>query len=286
MNFKQFTENKLSPSQKDRLKAVLEKLKLLEPSVKPALQMKAGCDLPHKILVGTHHKTGTVWLNNIFRTLCRFHSLTYFNGSQAELPKDYDVFIQDHTRFDLAALSDSYRGIHMVRDPRDVVLSGCFYHQKSQESWLHEPMDEYGGMTYQEKINTYSTPDEQILFEMENSGRVTINEMLDWDYQNPNFMELKYEDLIEDTELAIFHQIFSFLGFPGSAIPSALAVSFNKSLFSGKAKASVHIRSGKAKQWEKRFTQQHKERFYELFGDGLIKMGYETDNSWVSASSS
>ena len=185
MNFKQFTENKLSPSQKDRLKAVLEKLKLLEPSVKPALQMKAGCDLPHKILVGTHHKTGTVWLNNIFRTLCRFHSLTYFNGSQAELPEDYDVFIQDHTRFDLAALKDSYRGIHMVRDPRDVVLSGCFYHQKSQESWLHEPMDEYGGMTYQEKINTYSTPDEQILFEMENSGRVTINEMLDWDYQNP-----------------------------------------------------------------------------------------------------
>lgn len=283
MNFKHFTEKKLSPSQKDRLRSVLSKLNILEPSLKSALQLESGVELDHKILVGTHHKTGTVWLNNIFRAICRFHNLAYYNGKQPGLPAEYDVFVQEHTEFDLKALDATFRGIHMVRDPRDVVLSGCFYHQKSQESWLHEPMEELGGMTYQEKINTYSEVDDQILFEMEHSARITIQDMLAWDYECPFFMELKYEDLIQDYDLKLFHEIFTFLGFPGSVIPSLLAISFNKSLFSGKAKKSIHIRSGKAKQWEQKLKPMHKKRFVELFGEGLIKLGYEKDNSWADA---
>jgi len=283
MDFLHFAETKLSPSQRDWLKSVLSRFNLLEPGLKAALHLESGCELDHKILVGTHHKTGTVWLGNVFRTICRFHGLAFYMGKQAGLPAEYDVFLQEHSQFDLKALGAPFRGIHMIRDPRDVVISGCFYHQRSKEAWLHQPMEELGGMTYQEKINTYSDVDDQLLFEMENSARITIRDMLAWDYDRPEFRELKYEELIQDHDLGLFHEVFTFLGFPGSVIPSLLAISFNKSLFSGRVKKSSHLRSGKAREWKGKLKPIHKERFVELFGDGLVKLGYENDNSWAEA---
>ena len=136
-------------------------------------------------------------------------------------------------------------------------------------------------MSYQEKINSYEHPDDQILFEMENSGARGIREMINWNYNNPNFLEVKYEDLITDEELFLFHKIFSFLKIPGSHIPRSLEIAYRKSIFSGRIKNSGHIRSGKTKQWEHHFTKRNKQRFVELFGDALIYLGYENSNQWA-----
>ena len=137
-------------------------------------------------------------------------------------------------------------------------------------------------MTYQEKICSLPTVEDKITFEMENAGFRGISEMTSWDYTNESFIEVKYEDLIEDTDLTMFHRIFSFLGVEGHAIPAALQIAWDNSLFSGKLQNSVHIRSGKSKQWEKHFTPEHKSRFVELFGDALIHLGYEDNNDWAS----
>jgi hypothetical protein len=115
---------------------------------------------------------------------------------------------------------------------------------------------------------------------MENSSRAGIREMLDWDYRRKEFIEVKYEELIEDLNLKLFHEIFSFLGFPGSAIPLLLTIAYDKSLFSGYIKKSGHVRSGKKKQWKRYYKQVHKERFIELFDDALIRLGYEKNNDW------
>lgn len=237
--------------------------------------------LPHKILVGSHHKTGTVWMRKVFSCVCERLGLHFFAGKQENLPGDFHVFMQNHSRFLPGEIPDSVRGMHIIRDPRDRIVSGMYYHQKSKESWLHKPMKKLGGATYQEMINSFGTMEEQLMFEMEHSGRWGIEEMLSWDYTDVRFMNVKYEELIIDHDLRKFHEIFTFLGFPGSSIPVCLDCAYKNSLFSGNIENSVHVRSGKSSQWKTHFNSDHKQRFTELFGDALVRLGYEKDDHWV-----
>jgi len=238
-------------------------------------------ELPHKVLVGSHHKTGTVWMRKVFSCVCEKLGLHFFAGNQEDLPRDFHVFMQNHSQFLPGNISGSVRGVHIIRDPRDRIISGMFYHQKSKESWLHKPMEMLGGAAYQEKINSFDTVEEQLMFEMEHSGRWGIEEMLRWDYSDERFMNVKYEELIIDHDLRMFHEIFTFLGFPGSAIPTCLDCAYNNSLFSGNIEKSVHVRSGKSSQWKNHFNSDHKQRFVELFGEALITLGYEENNCWA-----
>lgn len=244
-------------------------------------QLKNNFEINHRILVGTHHKTGTVWMARIFREISRTFNLDYYSGEQSQLPENYDIFFHNHSKFDLDAFNNNYRGLHLIRDPRDRIVSGCFYHKKSNEPWLHIKQEKFGGMTYQEKINSYNSLDDQLLFEMENAGTKGIREMTGWKYKNPLFFEAKYEELIKDENLVLFHEIFTFLGFPGSSIPKILNIAYRNSLFSGTVKKSLHVRSGKSKQWKQYFTPEHKKRFTDLFGDALIKLKYESNNDWA-----
>ena len=237
--------------------------------------------LSNRILVGTHHKTGTVWMNSVFSAIARTLSLVYLHSEKDDLPSQYDILMDNHSVFAFESFSFPFRGIHLIRDPRDIIISACFYHQKSKEEWLHQPREKFNGLTYQQKINSYQCLDDQFLFEMEHSGGGNIRSMLKWNYAREDFIEVKYEDLIEDIDLQLFHEIFLFLGFPGPAIPVLLNIAYDKSLFSKQAKRSDHVRSGKARQWQQYYKQVHKERFIELFGDALIQLGYEKNNDWA-----
>lgn len=243
---------------------------------------KARISLDYKILVGTHHKTGTVWMASIFKQLCNELGLVYYGGLEENIPATFDVWFEDHSRFGEHMMNDGWRGLHIIRDPRDVIVSACFYHQKSSEPQLHVPKKEFRGMTYQEKLCSFPTVDDQLLFSMENSAGSTVRDIVSWDYRQSNFLNVKYEDLMTDVDLLLFHRIFTFLGFPGEAIPCALQSAYDNSLFSGKV-STGHIRSGKSQQWRSYFKPVHKSRFQELFGDALVKLGYEDNNNWTCA---
>lgn len=238
-------------------------------------------ELPNKILIGTHHKTGTVWFNSIFKEIAFSYDLHYVKDKASTPPPGYDIYFQDHNRFDLAKIATDYRGLHIIRDPRDVLVSACYYHQKSDEPWLHLPQDEFGGQSYHQAINALPDLNAKFLFEMQNSSGRIINQMTSWDYDNPDFIEMKYEDLIEDVNLKLFHEIFSFLGFSGKQIPRLLQIAWDNSLFSGNKDGHKHVRSGASKQWPKHFNSVIKANFVDCFGDCLIKLGYEEDNNWT-----
>ena len=55
-----------------------------------------------RVLVGTHHKCGTVWMKDIFSAVCDRLSLVFYIGEQRHLPRRYDVFF-----FRITAASDS-----------------------------------------------------------------------------------------------------------------------------------------------------------------------------------
>ena len=238
--------------------------------------------LANQVVIGTHHKTGTVWLKKIFRMISSKYGLYLYSGEQQDIPDQCHIFFQSHSRIDFGQLDDDYRGVHMIRDPRDRIISGCFYHQKSHEPWLHQPHEEFGGLTYQQKINSFSSFEEKLIFEMENAGTNGTQEMLSWDYENPQILEIKYEDLVVDEELFLFHKMFNFLGFHGSVIPDLLQIAHDNSLFSGKIKNSIHVRSGATSQWPEYFNLEIRERFEKQFPGALVRLGYESDDSWVS----
>jgi hypothetical protein len=279
MDLKRRLANWLTYDQKTRLRLVLAR------HLPPRIDTSAFV-LPSRVLVGTHHRAGTHWLESVFRSICGRHSLRYYAGPHATLPEECDVFLQHHSMFDFTRLPAVFRGIHMIRDPRDIVVSGCFYHQTSDEPWLHASDSKFHGRSYQQAINRFASLDDKILFEMENVARITIDHMSRWQYTNLRFMELRYEELIVDTDLMLFHQIFSFLEFPPRVLLSALEIAQQNSVFADKATASRHIRSKQAWQWKKHFKRCHRQRFLELFGDVLVRLRYEPDDTWANADDS
>lgn len=235
----------------------------------------------NKILVGTHHKTGTVWMMHIFQDICRLLKLKFYSGTQDSLPEICDVFFQMHSNFNFQQINFHYKGIHLIRDPRDRIVSGVFFHQWSDEKWLHEKSEKFHGLSYQEKLNSFTHFDDQLLFEMENAAFSDIGQMMNWNYQNRHFFEAKYEQLVLDESLQLFNEIFRFLGFNNSKIPSLLKIAAHHSLFGGTDMSIKHIRSGKPGEWKKYFSKQHKLRFVELYGNALAELGYELNNDWV-----
>jgi hypothetical protein len=248
-----------------------------------SLSRKIGFGLQtERVLVGTHHKCGTVWMMNIFSAVCNRLSLVFYNGEQRHLPRHYDVFFQDHSNFRLSRLAGPHRGLHLIRDPRDVIISGVFYHERcTSERWLTESNPQRQGRSYQQILAGLPSLEEKIIFEMAHCSGGAIRDMLDWNYANSKFYEAKYEDLIEDVELHRFRDIFTFLRLPEDQMDEILQIAFINSLFSGQAAAPPgHIRSGRPRQWQLYFTKNLYRQFLHLFGDVLIRLGYERNDQW------
>src|SRR5712671_589977 len=95
----------------------------------PSSRKKRRIELKNRIAVATHHKAGTVWLHNVFIRICQEYGLTFYKGMAAKLPKEFDVFCPGNSELQAGQVPAPFKGLHMIRDPRDIIISGCFYHQ-------------------------------------------------------------------------------------------------------------------------------------------------------------
>jgi hypothetical protein len=245
-----------------------------------------------RAIIATHHKTGTVWMSSIFRELAKHLTLPFntFNPQNAPvvpLVTRAPGIIQDqHSRwFELNALSEqlaSDRIFHLIRDPRDVIISGMHYHRVSKEAWLHQPDEKFGGLTYQQKLNSFSDDTARYLFEM--SQLKAIGRMLAWPGGRPDCFECRYEDLIVDRSGDAFLPVIRHLGFDEAQSALALKIYQEKHIFRDEGRESMdrdHVRSGAARQWPAVFDRTLATAFIDRFGDALVRLGYETDNAWA-----
>src|SRR5437667_7427529 len=192
----------------------------------------------YHVLVGTHHKTGTVWLASVFREMSQKLAVPYLDLNNVGVPwrataerrevlRDFvsrspgkAIVFEAHSHFpNLSAIDERYkehfRGIHMIRDPRDVAISAASYHAMASEPWLLVPQAKFDGLTYQEKNRSFPTVREKILFELDNANRRIVRQMVTFESQGV-FRDVKYEDMIEDTKLTSWQEILSYLGFEES----------------------------------------------------------------------
>ncbi len=244
-------------------------------------------------VIATHHKTGTVWMNSTFSAICRALDIkfTKVERNDAFSPEDSPppiVVFQPHSEFaNFPWLLDNpeHRVLHLIRDPRDIIISAMHYHRTAEEQQLHIRRRKFGGMTYQQKINTLANDHERYLFEMQNTSKKVIEAMCGWNYARPNCFECKYEDLVMDKEMVLFSRILRHLGFSEDELEKGRQEFWRKSLFgkkAGRQGKTRHLRSGEARQWPAVFDRRLAEAFLQNFGDALVGLGYEPDDSWIN----
>jgi hypothetical protein len=177
---------------------------------------------------------------------------------------------------------EDVRILHLIRDPRDVVISAMHYHKRSRENWLHEPIPSYDNLTYQRALRRRPTRFAQYVFEMDNSSASTLRDMANWRYGRANCFEARYEDLRQDHELVVWRRIMTFLGFdPAEQLIGARRF-WQNSLFGGVPRlGNKHIRSGAVAQWRRQFTPALARAFLQRFPSILQSLGYETSDAWV-----
>lgn len=258
-----------------------------------------------------HHKVGTVLFGKVFKEICNANHWQFYTlfGKYDVIPFNADVALFSHSMIDLDHVRTSYTGVHLIRDPRDIIVSGYLYHLRTDEKWcinedfspkspIRFPQVPYsrqhcseewkslylkslGGRSYQANLKSLST-DDGLMFEMDHYGSWTIESMLEWNYKRENILELKFEDLMSDFDRE-FRRIFQHLGFAGDQLEQLMSIASKHDLgrMSVEEKEKmIHVSPGKIQKWKKYFTPKLKEAFLSRFNDVLIKLGYEESNDW------
>ena len=234
-----------------------------------------------KWIVATHHKVGTVLMQTIFTQIAHEFGYEFHDYSQLPDPEaasKADIIFDYSSKFsglDLTAF-ENLKGVHLLRDPRMVIVSGAFYHQHAQETWLLEPRQSFDGMTYQQKIKSLPNDEARFEFEMRNFASRAIRDMYNFmAVPRPWCRTIKLETLMTDIELVTYKALFEFLGFSSRDLDRCMAIAHRNSVFHPEFN-SPHVRSRRVDDWRSYFTPRLETLFRELFGDLPEYLGYET----------
>ena len=163
-----------------------------------------------------HHKCATGWIDSILRETC-FHLGWRFRivhrpvdfaayGSLARLVEAEPPDVLAYTNADrnhLAGLP-AFRAFHVIRDPRDVIVSGYFSHRNSH------PTDGWPALAEHRVRLLRASKEEGLFLEMAFS-KERLLQIGHWQYTRPDVLELKMETLTTNTA-ATFCDIYAFLG--------------------------------------------------------------------------
>jgi len=263
---------------------------------------------PPLIVHFCYHKAMTVYFNRVFMSLAKeadwyFKSYKWFEFDEftediQNLKKESLLMVGPSLNV-IDLLPRRYLGSHIVRDPRDLLVSGYKYHKWAQEPWIHERLNEaminrlvlkgfkldfdYSNMSYQQLINSV---DQTVGLEIELNWRTnSLNHMFDWDYQNPMVMELRYENVFGN-EVETFTELFKHYSFDNKMMEIGIKFvrhfSFENQKETGKTGDNQHLTMGVSGQWKEYFSDELKAIFKERHQDLLVKLGYEQDDSWCT----
>ncbi len=231
------------------------------------------------LFVATHHKVMTTYFNAVL-FLLGFGLRRRYRRIHIEHPApDARLVLSMHGKLDLPRLRP-YRGIHIMRDPRDMIMSGYHYHKWTHEDWVHRP--DADGISYQQKLNR--TDKRSGLFMEIDHFIFFYRETLEcWDIEDPDILEVAYEDLMGSDRDGLYERMFAHLGLTGDDLELAtdLMRLFEAGSRTGRKDGGVaqksHLRSGKSGQWKDELEQDHIDYIERELGPVLRKFGYYED---------
>lgn len=235
----------------------------------------------------------------------------YLEGSNAEMVSCIAADMEQ------ARSLAEYRGVHVIRDPRDIIVSAYYSHKTSH------PVNHFPDLKQHRRRLQNLNVEDGLLLEMDFS-RDELFTLRDWDYQQHNVLELRMEDLTSDP-YGGFLEVFQHFGLVTETEPTKFAdeirivlkqarnrLSRRKAWPSmlrttmdatgaivlsnvyrqrfeaksggrkkGQVDANSHYRKGVHGDWINHFTPRVLEEFVRQYGQQVVKMGYETDISWT-----
>ena len=239
---------------------------------------------PERLIVHCcHHRVATVWFGRLLRRIAAEFGWKFQSCGQAELEHDTDIFMQHSSKVAPSELR-AYRGSHMIRDPRDIMVSGYFYHLWCTEVRYTSPRSEFDGKSYQEMLRSVSQ-ERGLAMEIEWSKN-RIRRIVDWHYDNPEFLELRFEDFIRD-ERASVTAACKHYGLRDDHIQTIVDIvekDFSFEAITGRRKGQEdresHFRKGQAGDWILYFSDAHKQLFKRIYPGVLTQLEYELDDKW------
>ena len=163
-----------------------------------------------------HHKCATGWISEILMEICfrlgltldithreaEFEDFASLNDYVSSQSADFLLYTNAKIRHVRDLRFD--HGFHVIRDPRDVLVSAYFSHLHSH------PTDNWPELeAHRQRLDTLSK-EEGLLCEM-NFSAEEFEDMYNWDYTRDDILELKLEEL-SPAPLQGFTNIMDFLG--------------------------------------------------------------------------
>ena len=109
-------------------------------------------------------------------------------------PDHWEICFDTHCKFSKKDLPSEYKGVMVIRDPRDIIISGMHYHMISDEEWLRIPQPWLNGGIYQKMLVDLTTDEERYLYEMKYAATGTINEIMNAMRSFPEFHASFHEE--------------------------------------------------------------------------------------------
>jgi hypothetical protein len=229
-------------------------------------------------------------LSNIYKQNPRFsHGYKHFNSLLDEFyseSNNYEIASVNNHALDLQRTGNDFRITRFIRDPRDLIVSGYFYHKQGAEAWSNiiNP-DETDwkvvngciprNMGKEHSFSSYlqSLRKEEGLMAEIDFRKKHLLSMKKWPKADPRIKLFKYEDLIGN-EIDIFEEMFSFYGFSLSEKKLGL-IFVDRNSAKNKIGKTPHIRNPKAGQWKEHFTPRVQEYFEQNHGGLVEYYGYD-----------
>ena len=258
--------------------------------------------MSEQVFLFCYHKVGTHLLQAIFSKISRNMGRRYSEkfGMVRQLPPDADVILFAHSLVDFAL--PPHRGLRLVRDPRDVWVSGYFYHRRCSEPWCvnedfstAEPIDfprvplsqqhrpeawkrEYieglGGRSYQRNLLDLDL-DTGLWFELDRYAGWTTRAMSEW-RESGDTMSVSIERFAFDFDRTM-EAILDHLGFAGKDYAIAMDIAKREDvnrMNDDELRRRLYISSRTNSKWKQTLTQAHTEEFDKRYGDLTASLGY------------
>lgn len=261
-----------------------------------------------------HHRCATLWTAAIVRGISRELGLAVtqedrYNRLPDNLANVGFLIHLNATQPLIEQLAGvPYRGFHVIRDPRDILVSSYFSDKYSHPVYRQE------FASFREQLNTVEF-DAGLKLELDRRT-AEFEALAGWDYHNPCVYETRYEVLTTRP-----HEEFTrILGFLGISMPTAgptllianATLAVNRGLHrlklplrvsgippaylqklidaqsfqklagrkKGEEDAKSHYRKGVAGDWVNYLSGANKDLFKERWGQLLVDLGYEKDLNW------